>query len=72
MLGKLTAESLGVMIHVLDQQLRASGQGLKFQAQALAMQNKREKDQTAEYLKEGDILKSRLQTLNPTFDVPRF
>ncbi len=32
---KLTAQSLGVLIHVMDQQLRATGQGLKLQAQGL-------------------------------------
>jgi hypothetical protein len=69
---KLTAESLGVIIHVLNQQLRATGQGLKLQAQAMAVQNKREKDSTAQYLKEGALLKQRMMTANPTFDVPRF
>jgi len=69
---KLTAESLGVMIHVLNQQLRATGQGLKLQAQALAVQNKHDKDGAAEYLKEGELLKARMMSANPTFDVPRF
>jgi hypothetical protein len=70
--AKLTAESLGVVIHVLNQQLRASGQGLKLQAQALAVQNKKEKDQTGQYLKEGKLLQAKMASLNPTFDVPRF
>ncbi len=70
--AKLTAESLGVMIHVLNQQLRASGQGLKLQAQALAIQNKKEKDQTSQYLKEGKLLQAKMSSINPTFDVPRF
>lgn len=69
---KLTAESLGVMIHVMNQQLRATGQGLKLQAQAMAVQNKKEKDYTAQYLKEAQGLKERMTTINPTFEVPRF
>jgi hypothetical protein len=69
---KLTAESLGVMIHVLNQQIRATGEGLKLQAQALALQNKREKDMTAQYLKEGDVLKTKMMGLNSSFDLPRF
>lgn len=70
--AKLTAESLGVMIHVMNQQMRATGQGLKLQAQALAVQNKKEKDQTAQYLKEGELLKNQMASANPTFEVPRF
>jgi hypothetical protein len=70
--AKLTAESLGVVIHVLNQQLRASGQALKLQAQALAVQNKKDKDQTSQYLNEGKILQAKMTSLNPTFDVPRF
>lgn len=69
---KLTAQSMGVMIHVMDQQMRATGVGLKLQAQAMAVQNKKEKDQTSQYLKEGKLLKERMQNLNPTFQLPRF
>ncbi len=69
---KLTAQSLGVLIHVMDQQLRATGQGLKLQAQTLAVSNKREKDQTEQYLKEGQALRARLSSANPTFSLPRF
>ncbi len=69
---KLTAQSLGVMIHVLNQQMRAQGQGLKLQAQALAIANKKEKDLTAQYLTEGSALKSRFMGLNPEFKVMRF
>jgi hypothetical protein len=69
---KLTAQSLGVVIHILNQQMRATGQGLKLQAQAMAIQNKKEKDSVAQYLRESDVLKSRLTTLKPTFSVPRF
>lgn len=69
---KLTAEGLGVMIHVLNQQMRAQGQGLKLQAQALALQNKKEKDQTDQYLREGQNLKNKMLALNPEFKVMRF
>ena len=69
---KLTAESLGVMIHVLNQQMRAQGQGLKLQAQAMAIANKKEKDQTSEYLNEGQNLKMKMVNLNPEFKVMRF
>lgn len=56
--AKLTAQSVGVMLHVMNQQLRAQGTMLNLQAQSLAQENKREKDHTAEYLKSaGSILK---------------
>ena len=70
--AKLTAESMGVMIHVMNQQIRATGQGLKLQAQALAIQNKQEKDKTEQYLKEGEKLKTKLQSLEAKFQAPRF
>lgn len=69
---KLTAQSLGVLIHVADQQLRATGQSLKLQAQAMAIQNKREKDSTEQYVKEGRALQGRMTSLTANFDVPRF
>lgn len=47
---KLTAQSLGVVIHVLTQSLRAQGTLLKLQAQSVALTNKHEKDSSAQYL----------------------
>ena len=70
--AKLTAESMGVLIHVANQQLRASGQGLKLQAQFMAMNNKQDKDRVAQYLKEGNLLKENMTSINPNFEVPRF
>ena len=70
--AKLTAESMGVMIHVMNQQMRAQGQGLKLQAQTLAIQNKKDKDQTDQYLREGVGLKNKMIALNPQFKVMRF
>lgn len=70
--AKLTAESMGVMVHVLNQQLRATGQGLKLQAQSLAIQNKKEKGATEQYLKEGNLLKQKMVSMEANFQVPRF
>lgn len=70
--AKLTAQSMGVMIHVMNQQIRATGQGLKLQAQALAIQNKQEKDKTAQYLKEGQVLGKKMRTVSAEFNTPRF
>ncbi|MBL7555112.1 MAG: hypothetical protein JNM24_04755 [Bdellovibrionaceae bacterium] len=70
--AKLTAQSLGVMIHVMNQQLRAQATGLKLQAQTLAAENKKEKDSTAQYLRESNKLKAAMQTENISFQTPRF
>ena len=70
--AKLTAESLGVMLHVMNQQLRAQGTLLKLQAQGLAQSNKREKDHTAEYLNSANTISEAMKASDPKFDRPRF
>jgi hypothetical protein len=69
---KLTAQTLGVMLHVMNQQLRAQATGLKMQAQNLALSNKKEKDSTKHFLEVSDSLNTALKTENPTFSIPRF
>jgi len=69
---KLTAQTLGVVLHVLNQQLRAQATGLKIQAQNLALENKKEKDSTRHYMEVSQSLKTALKTESPTFTVPRF
>lgn len=70
--AKLTAQSLGVMVHVMSRQMQAQGQTMKIQAQALAMQNKKEKDDTRAYLDQSDVLKSAMKAKKITFEFPRF
>jgi hypothetical protein len=69
---KLTAQSLGVLIQVMNQQVRATATGLKISAQALAMQNKREKASTSQYLTEVGAIKAALQGDGPKFEFPKF
>lgn len=69
---KLTAQSLGVMVHIMNQQIRAQATGLKLQAQGLAMQNKKEKETTTEYLKQADLLGSAMKAKQVNFTFPRF
>lgn len=69
---KLTAQSLGIMVHVLNQQLRATATGLKIQAQALAMQNKKEKQETGAYLDQANLLKNSMKQKDVKFEFPRF
>ncbi len=69
---KLTAESLGVVIHVLTQSLRAQGTLLKLQAQSVALSNKHEKDYNAQYLYTAESLSKVMQSNNSQFERPRF
>lgn len=69
---KLTAQSLGVVIHVLTQSLRAQGTLLKLQAQSIALTNKHEKDSTAQYLSAAGALTKVMQSNESQFQRPRF
>lgn len=69
---KLTAQTLGVMLQVMNQSLRTQATGLKIQAQALAVQNKKEKDSTKEYLATANTLKVAMKNEPVRFKVPRF
>ena len=69
---KLTAQTLGIMLHVMNQSLRTQGEGLKLQAQMLAVQNKHEKDETAHKLATSNELEVAMKTERVTFSVPRF
>lgn len=69
---KLTAQTLGVVLHVMNQSLRTQGTGLKLQAQVMALQNKKEKDLTREYLSNANALKVAMKSAKTDFKVPRF
>ena len=70
--AKLTAQSMGVMLHVMNQQLRAQGTLLKLESQGLAQSNKREKDQTAEYLRSAKAISEAMKASDVKFERPRF
>lgn len=70
--AKLTAQSLGVMVHVMSRQIQAQGQAMKIQAQTLAVQNKKEKDGTRAYLDQSEALKAAMKNKNINFEFPRF
>ncbi len=69
---KLTAQTLGVMLHVLNTSLRAQATGLKLQAQNLALQNRKEKEMTRHVLANSDALQTAMTNAKPTFSLPRF
>lgn len=69
---KLTAQALGVVIQVLNQHLRAQSTGLKLQAQQLALENRKEKAETKQYVENTESLRSAMKSEKVRFDLPRF
>jgi hypothetical protein len=69
---KLTAETLGVILNVLNESLRTQATGLKLQAQVLALSNKREKEGTKFSLETSDALVSAMKNHTARFEIPRF
>jgi hypothetical protein len=70
--SKLTAQSLGVMLNLQNEMLRTQATGLKLQAQALALQNRKDKDRTRQMVNVADGLNAALAGENPKFELPRF
>lgn len=69
---KLTAQTLGVMLHVMNQNLRTQATGLKLQAQSMALQNKKDKDSTREFLSNSETLRVAMKNEKVEFKAPRF
>jgi hypothetical protein len=69
---KLTAQSLGVIVHVLNASLRAQATGLKLQAQNLAIQNRKDKELTKHILDTSDTLTANMKAQDTSFELPRF
>lgn len=71
---KLTAESLGVLLHVQNHNLRAMGKSLKLQAQSLARENKKDKENAQQITETvNDITKAmNEQKSQDKFKIPRF
>jgi hypothetical protein len=70
--AKLTAQSMGVMLHVQNESLRAQAMSLKLQAQAFATENRQAKDRTRQMLEGAENLNVALAGVRPTFQLPRF
>ncbi len=70
--ARLTAQSLGVVVQAMNQQIRAQATSLKLQAQTLAVNNKQEKEETKEFLKTTSTLATSMKSHNSQFRTPRF
>ena len=71
---KLTAQSLGVLLHVQNNKLRAQAKSLKIQAQALARENKKDKEKAKEIRNNVSEISRALkkQHEQEKFKIPRF
>lgn len=69
---KLTAQSMGIMLQLMNQSLRTQATGLKLQAQTMAVENKKEKDATKEYLETANTLRIAMKNERMQFTAPRF
>jgi len=71
---KLTAQSMGVLLHVENNQLRAQAKALKIQAQTLARQNKKDKEKARELRETVGNITNALEKQNKQekFQIPRF
>ena len=69
---KLTAQALGLIIQVLNQNLRAQATSLKLNAQAMAIENRRNKAQSRHYTEAGKTLRQAMKAETVKFEVPRF
>ncbi|MFZ4402488.1 MAG: hypothetical protein ACOYOK_00160 [Pseudobdellovibrionaceae bacterium] len=70
--AKLTAQSIGVMLNLQNEMLRTQATGLKLQAQTLALQNRKDKDQTRQMVAGADNINAALAGAEPQFKLPRF
>lgn len=61
--GRLTAQSLGVLINVTNQVLRTNAAMLKIMSEQLALQNRREKANSTQFQMQYEGLSSALKTM---------
>ncbi len=69
---KLTAQTLGVMVEIMNESLRAQATSLKLQAQTLAIENRKDKEVTKHLLNSSDTLSSAMKNERTAFELPRF
>ncbi len=67
---KLTAQSLGVLIHVMNQVLRTNAAMLKLQSEQLALNNRKEKLGSEQFRVQYDGLAKAFSSLKPEYKLP--
>lgn len=70
--AKLSAQALGLIVQILNQNLRAQSSMLKIHAQEMALNNKQEKAKTKHFLSTGNELETAMKKEAFNTPVPRF
>jgi hypothetical protein len=68
--GKLTAESLGVVVDVMNKVLRTNAAMLKLQGEQLALLNRKEKLASEQFRTQYDGISRALGNVKPAYDLP--
>ena len=68
---RLTAQSIGVLLHVMNQSLRTQASTLKLHAQEMAVQNRKDKEFSSQVRMSSIQLQKALGSNNPQFALPR-
>ena len=67
---RLTAQSLGVLIHIMNQVLRTNAAMLKLQSEQLALGNRREKLNSEHFKMEYEGISRAFEELRPSYNLP--
>lgn len=70
--ARLTAEAMGVNLQAQNQVIRLQSSSLKLQAQKLANENKKEKEETKLFLESSQNLKKAMDQKKDNYKTPRF
>lgn len=68
--GRLTAQSLGVLIHVMNQILRTNAAILKMQGEQVALENKKEKLNSQQFKMQYEQLSKAFGSLGSSYSLP--
>lgn len=68
---RLTAQSVGVVVGQMSQSLRTQATSIKLQAQAMAVQNRKDKMQSKQVQNAQVHLSSALKSYQPQFKIPK-
>lgn len=70
--ARLTAQGVGVGLHIQNQSLRTQNAMLKLEAQNSAIKNKKDKDETRFFVDSAKQLKKAMKDHEPNYKTPRF
>ncbi|MCX6117354.1 MAG: hypothetical protein NT027_07430 [Proteobacteria bacterium] len=70
--ARLTAQGVGVMVQVMNESLRAQSSSLKLQAQTIAVNNQKDKEETRQVKAASESLAKGMRSHKTNFSTPEF